>query len=157
MTNKRVENKLTLEGVEVLFKNFSGNKTQYNAEGKRNFSILINDIDLAESLIEEGWNLRSLKNDEDDISWHIPVQINFEGRIPPRVFAIKTSGKLQLNEDTIAMLDFMRIKYVDLSLNPYNWSVSGETGVKAYLNTLYAIIDETQLDLKYEELPELAS
>ena len=56
--------RLQLENVQILFKNFNGTKGQFNEAGNRNFSILIDDMDLAERLIAQGWALKPLKDDE---------------------------------------------------------------------------------------------
>jgi hypothetical protein len=149
--------RLLLEEVPVLFKNFSGNVTPYNRDGDRTFSILLEDPDLVESLIKEGWNIKSLpNNDETEATvYHLPVKLSYAGRYSPKVVVVKTNGKVSLNEGTVAMLDYTTINYIDIIVNPYEWSVNGNRGVKAYVNSLYAVIEETPLDIKYQDLDDV--
>lgn len=155
---EKVTEKLILEDMPVVFRNFAGAKGMYNKEGERSFSVLIEDESMANELAKSGWSIRQLKQFEDNpIQYHLPVKVDFSGRYPPRIYLIKTAGRLPLNEDTVAMLDFIPISAVDVILNPYNWEVQGETGVKAYLNTLYVMADENLLDKKWAELPEIGS
>lgn len=149
--------RLKLEEVEVIFCNFRGEKGTYNEAGVRGFSILIKDIDLAGDLIQDGWALKPLKDAEtgEVDAYHLPVKVNYGGRRPPRVnkVSLSTNSTLPLTEKTVEMLDYLPIAYVDVILNPYEWEVRGETGVKAYLQTAYVVIEEDDLDLKWANLP----
>jgi hypothetical protein len=51
------------------------------------------------------------------------------------------------------MLDYADIKTIDVMLNPYEWEVNGNTGVKAYLKTAFVTLNEDELELKYAEDP----
>jgi len=145
--------KLQLDEYPITFKNFRGEKGQYNAEGERSFSILIEDPEEAIRLIDLGWALRPLKVREegDPVVHHLPVKVGFGGYSPPRIYKVSMSSNsyVQLDSNTVAMLDWLSIAHVDVILNPYEWSVLGETGVKAYLNTMFVVLDENALDLKY--------
>jgi hypothetical protein len=153
---KRVEDKLMLAGVQIIFKNFAGEKSQFNKAGDRNFSVLIEDEALAMALQDQGWNIRELRSrDDEPPNHHLPVKVEFEGGFPPRVVAIKSAGRLSLDSGTIAMLDYMPVLEADVVINPYNWDVNGVQGVKAYLRTMYAVIDEDEFDVKYSALPEI--
>lgn len=148
--------RLRLENVQIIFKNFRGEKGPYNDTGNRNFSVLVDNLDLASDLIKEGWNLKPLKNEDGDIdAYHLPVKINYEGRIPPRIYkvTISTGSQLQLDIKTIDMLDYLPIDYADIIINPYRWEVRGESGVKAYVQTMYVVIEENELDIKWANLP----
>lgn len=148
--------RLRLENVQIIFKNFRGEKGPYNDTGNRNFSVLVDNLDLASDLIKEGWNLKPLKNEDGDIdAYHLPVKINYEGRIPPRIYKVtmSTGSQLQLDIKTIDMLDYLPIDYADIIINPYRWEVRGESGVKAYVQTMYVVIEENELDIKWANLP----
>lgn len=147
--------RLHLEGYKVLFPNFRGEKGTYNEQGDRTFSVLIDDLDEAEALLAEGWALKPLKNEEGEVdAYHLPVKINFNSRRPPRIWkvALEQNRKIQLTERTVEMLDYLSIDYIDVDLNPYEWSVRDQFGVKAYCQAMYVVIEETVLDRKYAEL-----
>ena len=150
------DNTVLMEGVQIIFRNFSGKEGQYNREGDRNFAVLLDDT-IANAMLEDGWNIKWLKpreEDEDESQQaYIQVSVNFKGR-PPRVVLITSRGRTNLDEGSVEMLDWADINNVDLIMRPYEWSVNGKTGIKAYLQSIYVTIDEDALELKYAELDE---
>jgi len=148
----------TIEGARIVFRNFSGREGQYNREGDRNFAVLIDDPKIEKEMKKEGWNVRYLTpRDEDDIDQpYVQVSVNYKGR-PPKVVLISNRGGRQvrtdLAEQDVEILDWIEIANVDLILNPYEWAVSGKTGIKAYLKSMFVIMDEDELDQKYNTVP----
>ena len=144
---------LELEGVKLIFKNLKGEKTLYKPAGYRGFSVLIEDHDMAAHLISLGWPLKQLNPPDadfpDDFSYHLPVRVNFDSRYPPQVFRVKGEDVLPLTESSVAMLDHATIMYADLDIAPNEWHVQGNSGISAYLNTMYAVVRQTRLDAKY--------
>lgn len=145
---------ITLEGARIVFRNFAGKEGMYNREGNRNFAVLIDDPKIEKELKLDGWNVKYLKaRDEDDIEQpYLQVAVNFKGR-PPTVVMINSRGRTDLGEDEVEILDWVDIANVDMILNPYEWTVSGKSGVKAYLKSIFVTIDEDELDLKYADVP----
>ncbi len=149
------DNTVLMEGVRIIFRNFSGKEGQYNREGDRNFAVLLAD-DVANKMAEDDWNIKWLKPREDAEEDEMPqaylqVSVNFKGR-PPRIVMITSRGRTNLDESTIEMLDWADILNVDLIVRPYEWSVQGKTGVKAYLQSIYVTIEEDELEKKYAEM-----
>lgn len=145
----------TLEDVRLLFRNFGGKEGQYNRAGDRNFNVILPD-EMAEDMIKDGWNVKPLKSrDEDEApAYRLEVAVKFDGPRPPEVTMITQRGRTRLPEDLVDMLDYADIEHVDMIISPYEWSVNGRTGVKAYLHKIFVTIVEDDLELKYADLPE---
>jgi hypothetical protein len=144
-----------MEGIRIVFRNFSGKEGQYNAEGTRTFSVLIDDS-TAHVMAEDGWNVKWLQpreNDEDEEPQaFLPVALRFDV-FPPRVVLVTSRGRTTLHEDTVEMLDWANIQNVDLIVRANVWkNNSGKSGVKAYVKSLYVTIEEDALELKYGAL-----
>lgn len=155
MADRRIPN-LTLEGVRIAFRNFAGVEGQYNRAGDRNFAVML-PPDLATDLVEQGWNVKQLRPREegDAPQDYIQVSVSYKAR-PPRVVLITSRGRQNLTEDEISILDWADIRNVDMILNPYEWTVNGKSGIKAYLGSLYVTIFEDELELKYSDVPDSA-
>ncbi len=152
---KADDNTVLMEGVKIIFRNFSGKEGQYNREGDRNFAVLLNDT-VAEQMGEDGWNVKWLKpredvDEEETPQAYLQVSVNFKGR-PPRIVMITSRGRIHLDEGSIELLDWTDITNVDLIVRPYAWNVSGKTGIKAYLQSIYVTIEEDELEKKYADL-----
>ena len=150
------DNTVLMEGVRIIFRNFAGKEGQYNRAGDRNFAVLL-DGPVAMAMANDGWNVKILQprpEDEDQVEQaYLPIACNFKGR-PPRVVMITSRGRTNLDEDTVETLDWVDIINVDLIVRPYEWTVNGKTGIKAYLQSIYVTIDEDPLERKYAELDQ---
>lgn len=149
------ESTVLMEGVRIIFRNFAGKEGQYNREGDRNFAVLLDDT-VAEAMTNDGWNVKWLKPREDDEEEteqaYLPVSVKYSAGRPPRIVIITSRGRTNMGEDEVEMLDWADIVNVDLIVRPYEWSVSGKTGTKAYLQSMYITIEEDALEQKYAEM-----
>ena len=144
---------VTVENARIMFRNFSGKEGQYNREGDRNFSVVLPQ-DVADQMANDGWNIRVLpiKEEGDEAVFYLPVSVSYKNR-PPRVVMITSSGRTPLDEDTIEALDYADIENVDIVVNPYFWTVRENSGIKAYLKTMFITIQEDELERKYAIRP----
>lgn len=141
-----------VENAQLIFRNFQGKEGLYNREGERDFSVFLPE-DVAEDMLKEGWNVKYLASREegDPDRPYVQVSVNFKNR-PPRIFMITSAGRIPLNEESVGVLDWADFENVDLIARGYEWNVNGKGGIKAYLQSMYATIEEDALARKYAEL-----
>ena len=147
-------NDVTLRNVRIIFRNFAGAPTRFNAAGgKRTFSILLNENE-ADELSSMGFNVKALKqrDPDDDPAFHLPVEVSYRVK-PPRIVFISNQGRKRtiIDEDTVGLIDYTEIEKIDLTINPYRWEMENAHGVKAYLKTMYVTIREDELDIEYAQ------
>lgn len=154
VANRDVGN-LTFEDARIVFRNFEGKEGQYNREGDRNFCLILSETE-AQQMLHDGWNIKYLRAREEGETpqAYVQVAVSFKNR-PPRIVLISSRGRTNIPEDQLQLLDWLEIGKVDLIINPYQWAVSGKTGIKAYLKSLYIVMVEDELEQKYADVPEI--
>lgn len=158
MSGGYIDRNVTMEDVTVLpgsWRNFSGKADQYNAEGNRNFSVLL-PRDVAGAMAADGWNVKTTKaqDGEEEGEPYLNISVSYKGR-PPEINVITQSrGRVQLTENEVATLDWLNYDIADVIVSPYEWTVRENHGIKAYLHKMFVIIKEDALDLKYAQVPE---
>lgn len=148
---------LKIENAELVFKpNFSGEVTEYNRLGYPQFNVRVPDA-LVESLKADGWNVQAWPKEPDedrDQIWHILVTVRYDGYNPPSVFLVAPNGKktaIDTKEAFTKKMPGTKFSNIDLIIHPYQWEVNGKSGVKAYLQTGYFVIDPDPFADKYAE------
>lgn len=149
----RVNTQPLFENCRIIFKNFKGEQSQYNRAGDRNFCVVIEDLDEAEAMKQDGWNVKYLPpmDEGGQETAYLPVAVSFKYN-PPTIVMYSSKGRTPLDEESIGVLDYMQFENVDLLVNPYNWEVNGKTGVKAYVKSMYVTVQEDVLAKKYASI-----
>lgn len=156
MPNRRRET-ITLRDAPVIYKNFTGEKRQYNNEGNRNFCVMLSEADAME-LHAAGWLVKPMKKQEEDEEQYYTLKVTVKfGDFPPRCWLVSSGGRTMLGENMVGMFDKLDSVKVDLVIAAYDWEVNGNTGRKAYLQNMYYHMYEDELDLEYADMPQLAA
>ena len=145
--------------MELTFapRDIRGEGGKFNREGDRNFAVVIPKQELADELLNRGWNvkIKPPKDEEDSPFMYLPVKVKFNDR-GPQVY-LRTGDRVnRLDEETISVLDDVDIRSVDLDIRPYDWDVNGKSGRTAYLQSIEVIQEIDRFAARYaeEESPE---
>lgn len=159
---------LSLKSARVGFKNFRGLEGDYNRAGDRNFVIFM-DPEEAKILEEEGWNIKWPKLSLEEVDAgeenqyrrdpYLPVSVDMV-KYPANIFIVREDPQspsanaqgfvtTQLDANSVDVLDTAIILNADVVIRPYNWSVNGNSGVKAYLKNMYVELDEDEFSSQY--------
>lgn len=142
-----------IDDARLIFKNFSGRKTDFNNEGDRNFAVIIPD-DMADRLREDGWNVKIKQPNNPDIDpyQYLSVKVKFND-YGPLVKVISGRNQVTFDEEMIGQLDRMDILKVDLDLRPYDWeNARFGSGRTAYLQKMYVTQHVDTLGARYAEM-----
>lgn len=145
-------NILQIDDARIIYRNFAGEASQFNRAGDRNFSVLIEDEQLANELRDHGWNvkIKQAREEGDTPFMHLPVKVKFNDR-GPSVYLVSGSNRVRLDEETIGMLDSIDILGVDLDIRPFDWEVNGKAGRAAYLQSICVTQDIDRFAQRFEE------
>ena len=148
---------LKIGNARILFRNFAGREKKFNRKGDRNFCVVIEDPAQAQKLANDGWNIRvrPAREGEKDPLCYLPVAVRFDN-YPPNIYMKTRRNRTRLDEEAVESLDYAEIRDIDLIINPSVWEANGKTGIKAYLKTMYVVIEEDEFAEKYasDEYPE---
>lgn len=158
MEKNKVRTQLNIEHADIGFRNFVGEEGPYNKSGDRSFVVFLDD-ELAAELEAEGWNIKWPKEndkidpEEDERRPYFQVTISFK-YYPAKVYLINDDNPdnpsvEMIEEEAVGMLDWAELSNVDLVIRPYNWTMQGNSGVKAYLKAGYFTLVSDEFAKKY--------
>ena len=149
-------NLLKIENAKIFWTNFAGKERQNNPAGKRTFCVELPDEELANKLIEDGWNVKYTKDSEEYGGPRPYIQVEAKyGEYPPKIYKVTSRNKTLLDEDIVGDLDKDEIVSVDLYISPYHWSMpGGKSGIKAYVDKMWVTIEEDDFTKKYAHLDD---
>lgn len=153
---------LQIDDAKICFRNFKGEKSMYNDEGKRNFSVIIPNAEIAEELQNNtnrygvGWNvkIKAPNSPDEAVFMHLPVAVSFTDRSQPGVYLISGKSRVKLNEETIYMLDDIDIESVSLDIRPFDGESKFGPFRKAYLSSIYVTQAVDRLAARFAETDE---
>ena len=141
-----------IDNARICFRNFTGRADKYNREGDRNFAVIIDDQEVADALITEGWNvkIKPPREEGDDPFMYLTVKVKFNDR-GPNVYLKTGRATNRLDEESVSVLDNVDILGVDLDIRPYDWEVSGKTGRSAYLQSICVTQDSDRFASRFSD------
>ena len=147
---------LMIDDARIVYRNFSGTGSRYNREGDRNFAVVIPDKEIADALIENGWNvkIKPPREEGDSPFMYMPIKVKFNDR-GPNVYLVTGKRMNRLDEESVSCLDDVDIQSVDMDIRPYDWEVNGRSGRSAYLQSIKVTqrIDRFAAENEEEEEP----
>ena len=148
---------IEIRDAKITFCNFEGRRGDYNEEGDRNFCLIIPTQEMADVLIEQGYNvkIRPPREEFDSPFMYLKVNVNFDGYRPPSIYATSGRNTRKLGPETVGELDRSRIMGVDMNISPFHWNKGGRSGTAAYLQSLVADLEVDSIVARFadEEYP----
>lgn len=158
MASKNDAQPITIENAKLVYRsNFSGRGPEegerYNADREKYFNVEIPEAMVAD-LRKQGWNIRFTKGTEEypEVPYMV-VKVGFAYR-PPTIVVVRNGHPRYLAENTVGSLDTLELERLDVVIRPYYWENDMGSGIKAYLQTLYAFPVMDDLMTKYAHLIE---
>lgn len=135
-------NLVSIENANFIFMtNFAGDPSRSGKypSTQRQANLVIPDVNLARDLIDEGFNIKLTKPREGEEEGFVPtyftaIKVNYQVKYPPKIYLVAGDAEPRLlNEDTVDILDKIRVKNVDVMLNK-RFTDNGNT---LYVRTMY--------------------
>ena len=107
---------------------------------------------IAEALMAYDWNvkIKPPRTPEESPFMYLKVNVKFNDRGP--AIYLETGKKInKLTEATVRCLDKIDILYANLDIRPYDWSIRGETGRTAYLQSGNVVQDIDRFSARFAE------
>ena len=146
---------LQIDDARIIFRNFTGRGDKFNREGDRNFAVVIEDMDIAQAMINEGWNVKIKPGDDrEELPFmYLSIKVKFNGR-GPSVYLESNGIVNKLDEEDVECLDDIDIISVDLDIRPYDWEVNGKTGRTGYLQSMHVTQRVDRFAERYMQSPK---
>ena len=142
---------IAVDNTRFIFQtNFAGDPTKDRyADSRRKANLLIPDPEQAKDLIKAGFKVRETRPREDDDprdfkpDYFVSVLLKYRNKsgqmvkYPPKVYLVSGDNEpVLLDEESISMIDTIRVKNVNVILNPYEYDPANN-GVSLYIRTMY--------------------
>lgn len=142
---------IAIDDTRFIFQtNFAGDPTRDRfADSRRKANLLIPDPEQAKDLIKAGYKVRETKPRPDDDpeefipEYFVQAVLKYRNRAgqpvkyPPKVYLVSGRNEpVLLDEDSVACIDNMRVKNVNVILNSYEYDPVNN-GLSLYIRTMY--------------------
>ena len=130
--------KLQIDDARLTWFNFAGEK--FGKGGERTFGVRINTQEDADALCEAGYNV-TIKppREEGGLPFMVlKVKIKFN-EFGPNVYLESGGNMRKLDEESISMLDKIRISSASLDISPYDSIVGGTKYRTPYLRSMKVV------------------
>ena len=133
-------------GHKMMWRNFEGKLGRFNAEGQKNFNIVLNERD-AQFLIDEGFNVKykEPKMEGEEGIYTLKINVNFGGYKAPEIWMKNNHGNTQLTKDDVKILDWADIVEYFLIFNP---NIKPDS-MTAYLDKLLVTVKESEYESQF--------
>ena len=165
--------RIALDDTRFIFAtNFSGDPARDRfGDDRRKVNIIIPSEAQAKDLTKAGFKVRATRpNDNDDPEsfhpeYYVLAQIKYRKnnrepvKYPPNVYLVTGNNPpVLLNEETIGCLDQIRVKNVNVILNPREYDSANGSGLSLYVRTMYVEqdMDDDPYTDRYRRANELA-
>lgn len=155
ITDKGYLKILNLTNRNIIYRNFSGKPGQYNKNGDRKFTVVIDDPEIAQRVASYGWNVKAKpsKNDGEEPFCTLEVRVRFDLEwLKPKIKQFTRNNSVWVTEENIGNFDYVEFEKVDLVLRPYAWKKpNGDAGISAQLSEMGAWIAQGVLEELWAE------
>lgn len=142
---------IAVDDTRFIFQtNFAGDPAKDRfADSRRKANLLIPDPEQAKDLVKAGFKVRETRprQDEDPSEfipeYFVPVLLKYRNRTgqpvkyPPKVYLVSGDNEpVLLDEESVDSIDNMRVKNVNVILNPYEYDPTNN-GMSLYIRTMY--------------------
>lgn len=135
---------IAIENTNFIFRtNFSGDpdRDTYGNDARR-ANIIIPDVEQAQYLIDQGFNVKVTKPregyEEDFVpEYFVAIGVNYDSPFPPKIYLVPghEAEPVLLNESSVSCLDGIQVHNVNVVLNPYTNQKTGRKSL--YVRTMY--------------------
>jgi len=145
------KNTIAIENTHFIFQtNFSGDPSRERfGDARRKANLIIPDPQQAKDLMIAGYKVRETKPRPDDDpdtfqpEYFIPVFCKYRNKLgepvkyPPKVYLVVGNNEpVLLDEDSVGMIDQIRVKNVNIILNQYEYDPVNHA-MNLYVRTMY--------------------
>ena len=142
---------IAVDDTRFIFQtNFSGDPARDRfADARRKASLIIPDPEQAKDLIKAGFRVRETRPRQDDDpndfvpEYYVTILLKYRNRknepvkYPPKVYLVSGDNEpVLLDEESVSCIDQMRIRNVNVILNPYEYDPVNN-GLSLYIRTMY--------------------